>query len=66
MHTTWGLDGHLKHEADEAFNVTNALRILIYAVKHGISELHERAIFHVASNFKELIRNDPQAWELIG
>ncbi|KPA74083.1 hypothetical protein ABB37_09382 [Leptomonas pyrrhocoris] len=59
------MDGQLKREADEAFNNSNALRLLIYAVKHQIPELHERAINYVASNFNEMIRNDPQAWELI-
>lgn len=65
MHTTLGMDGHLKREADEAFDNSNALRLLICAVKHHIPELHERAIAYVSSNFKEMIRNDPQAWELI-
>jgi hypothetical protein len=59
------MDGQLKREADEAFNNSNALRLLIYAVKHQIPELHERAINYVASNFNAMIRNDPQAWELI-
>ncbi|KAK7197721.1 BTB/POZ domain containing protein [Novymonas esmeraldas] len=59
------MDGQLKREADEAFNNTNALRLLIYAVKHQIPELHERAITYVANNFHTMIRNDPQAWELI-
>lgn len=59
------MDGQLKREADEAFNNTNALRLLIYAVKHQIPELHERAANFVASNFHAMIRNDPQAWELI-
>ncbi|GET89608.1 hypothetical protein, conserved [Leishmania tarentolae] len=59
------MDGQLKREADEAFNNTNALRLLIYAVKHQISELHERAIAYVARNFNTMIRNDSQAWELI-
>lgn len=59
------MDGQLKREADEAFNNSNALRLLIYAVKHQIAELHERAINYVASNFNAMIRNDPQAWELI-
>lgn len=66
MHNTLGLDGNLKREADEAFTPANALRLLIYAVKHQISELHERAVTYVASNFKNMIRGDPQAWELIG
>lgn len=65
MQTVLGMDGHLKREADEAFSNANALRLLIYAVKHQIPELHERAIAYVASNFTQLIRSDPQAWELI-
>ncbi|CBZ28065.1 conserved hypothetical protein [Leishmania mexicana MHOM/GT/2001/U1103] len=59
------MDGQLKREADEAFSNTNALRLLIYAVKHQIPELHERAISYVARNFSVMIRNDSQAWELI-
>ncbi|RNF12349.1 hypothetical protein TraAM80_00360 [Trypanosoma rangeli] len=65
MHSVFGMDGHLKKEADEAFNYQNALRLLIYAVKHQVPELHERAISYVASNFTALIQEDPQAWELI-
>ncbi|KEG11387.1 hypothetical protein DQ04_02681100 [Trypanosoma grayi] len=65
MHNIFGMDGQLKKEADDAFNYQNALRLLIYAVKHQVLELHERAIIYVASNFSALIRNDPQAWELI-
>ncbi|KPI88899.1 hypothetical protein ABL78_2016 [Leptomonas seymouri] len=59
------MDGHLKREAEEAISNTNALRLLIYAVKHQIPELHERAMNYVASNFNAMMRNDPQAWELI-
>ncbi|CAG9576569.1 conserved hypothetical protein [Leishmania major strain Friedlin] len=59
------MDGQLKREADEAFNNTNALRLLIYSVKHQIPELRERAISYVARNFSAMIRNDSQAWELI-
>ncbi|KAF5222457.1 hypothetical protein ECC02_004497 [Trypanosoma cruzi] len=65
MHSVFGMDGHLKREADEAFNHQNALRLLIYAVKHQVPELHERGISYVASNFNALIQNDPQAWELV-
>lgn len=59
------MDGQLKREADEAFSNNNALRLLIYAVKHQIPELHERAINYVANNFSAMVRDDPQAWELI-
>lgn len=59
------MDGQLKREADDAFNNTNALRLLIYAVKHQIPELHERSMNYVANNFTAMIRSDPQAWELI-
>lgn len=59
------MDGQLKREADSAFSSSNALRLLIYSVKHQIPELHERAISYVSSNFNAMIRNDPQAWELI-
>ncbi|KAG5502021.1 hypothetical protein JKF63_04298 [Porcisia hertigi] len=59
------MDGHLKREADEAFTNTNALRLLIFAVKHQVPELHERAIGYVASNFNAMVRSDPQVWELI-
>ncbi|RNF27166.1 uncharacterized protein Tco025E_00603, partial [Trypanosoma conorhini] len=65
MHGVFGMDGQLKKEADDAFNYQNALRLLIYAVKHQVPELHERAISYVASNFNALIQSDPQAWELI-
>lgn len=65
MQTVLGMDGHLKKEAEEAFSSSNALRLLIYAVKHQIPELHERAINYVAANFRAMIRDDPQAWELI-
>ncbi|ORC92804.1 uncharacterized protein TM35_000021300 [Trypanosoma theileri] len=66
MHTVFGMDGQLRKEADDAFNYQNALRLLIYAVKHHVLELHERAINYVASNFSVLISEDPQAWEIIG
>lgn len=66
MHGALGMDGTLKKEAEEAFSNTNALRLLIYAVKHHIPELHDRAAAYVSSNFNELIQHDPQAWELIG
>ncbi|XQJ27945.1 BTB/POZ domain containing protein, putative [Leishmania guyanensis] len=59
------MDGQLKREADEALTHTNALRLLIYAVKHQIPELHERAVNCLVSNFSAMVRNDPQAWELI-
>ncbi|KAG5476270.1 hypothetical protein LSCM4_05250 [Leishmania orientalis] len=59
------MDGQLKREAEEAFTNANALRLLIYAVKHQIPELHERAVHYVVCNFNAMIRNDPQAWELI-
>lgn len=65
MQTVLGMDGHLKKEAEEAFSNSNALRLLIYAVKHLIPELHERAIHYVAANFNALVRDDPQAWDLI-
>lgn len=65
MHHVFGMDGRLKTEADEAFNHQNALRLLVYAVKHHVLELHERAIAYVANNFRDLIRSDAQAWELI-
>ncbi|KAH9577684.1 BTB/POZ domain [Trypanosoma melophagium] len=65
MHTVFGMDGQLRKEADDAFNYQNALRLLIYAVKHHVIELHERAINYVASNFNALISEDPQAWEII-
>ncbi|KAG5476542.1 hypothetical protein LSCM1_04257 [Leishmania martiniquensis] len=59
------MDGQLKREAEEAFTNANGLRLLIYAVKHQIPELHERAVHYVVCNFNTMIRNDPQAWELI-
>eukprot|EP00796_Vickermania_ingenoplastis_P003997 gene3997-2852_t len=65
MHAVLGMDGHLKKEADNAFSSNNALRLLVYAVKHQMPELHERAISYVASHFAEMARNDPQVWELI-
>ncbi|CCW65023.1 unnamed protein product [Phytomonas sp. EM1] len=66
MQGALSMDGHLKRETDDAFDTNNALRLLIYAVKHHIQELHERAVNYVAANFHTLIRTDPQAWELIG
>lgn len=66
MHSILALDGHLKKEADGAFSSQNALRVLVYAVKHQLSELQERALRYVASHFAEMARTDPQVWELIG
>ncbi|EPY20364.1 hypothetical protein STCU_04204 [Strigomonas culicis] len=65
MHNTLGLDGLLKREAEEALNGTNALRLFIYSIKHSVTELQERAMAHVASNFQSMTRNDPQVWDLI-
>lgn len=65
MHTVLGLDGQLKNEADSAFSHQNALRVLVYAVKHQLSDLHDRAMHYVASNFAAMARSDPQVWELI-
>lgn len=65
MHSILGLDGQLKKEADSAFSSQNALRVLVYAVKHQLSELQERALRYVASHFAEMSRTDPQVWELI-
>lgn len=65
MHSVLGMDGHLKKEAESAFSHNNALRVLVYAVKHQMPELHERALTFVASHFAEMARNDPQVWELI-
>nr|CCC92634.1 conserved hypothetical protein [Trypanosoma congolense IL3000] len=65
MHTVFGMDGQLKKEADEAFNYQNALRLLIYSTKHQVPELHERAIRLVASNFSNLLQEEPQVWELV-
>ena len=66
MHVQLTLDGQLKREAEMAVNQDNALRVLIYAVKHNVSELKDRAMVYVATNFNNLVRNDPQAWDLIG
>lgn len=66
MHVQLTLDGQLKREAELAVTPDNALRVLIYAVKHNVSELKDRAMVYVASNFNLLVRNDPQAWDLIG
>lgn len=65
MHSILGLDGQLKKEADSAFSSQNALRVLVYAVKHQLSELQDKALRHVASHFGEMARTDPQVWELI-
>ncbi|KAH8618783.1 BTB POZ domain [Trypanosoma vivax] len=65
MHSLLGMDGQLKKEADDAFNYHNALRMLIYSVKHHVPELHERSMSFVGTNFSTLIREDPQAWELV-
>ncbi|EPY30809.1 hypothetical protein AGDE_09255 [Angomonas deanei] len=65
MHNTLGLDGQLKREADEALSRTNALRLLIYAIKHAIPELQEKAMTFVATNFTAMAKEDPQVWELI-
>ena len=66
MHALMTLDGQLKRECELAVNATNALRVLIYAVKHSADELRDRAMAYVSSNFHTLVRNDPQAWDLIG
>lgn len=65
MHQVLGMDGHLKKEADNAFTQNNALRVLIYAIKHQIPELQERSMRFVATHFAEMARGDPQVWELI-
>lgn len=65
MHNAMTLDGQLKRECELAVNASNALRVLIYAVKHSVSELRDRAMAYVSTNFHMLVRNDQQAWDLI-
>ena len=65
LSTAWTMDGQLKKDAEQALNVHNALRVLIYAVKHQVPELKERASQLVGSNFSAMIRSDPQTWDLV-
>ena len=65
MHSVLTLDGQLKREAEQNLTAHNALRVLVFAVKHGIVELRDRASAHISSNFPAMIRHDPQAWDLI-
>jgi hypothetical protein len=65
LSAAWSMDGQLRKDAEQALNVHNALRVLIYAVKHQVPELREKATQHIGANFAAMIRTDPQAWDLV-
>jgi hypothetical protein len=43
----------------------NALKVVVYAVKHNISDLRDRAMSLIQGNFSAMIRQEPQVWDLI-
>jgi hypothetical protein len=65
LSSSWGMDGQLRKDAEQALSPHSALRVLIFAAKHQVPDLREKAAQYIGGNFAAMMRADPQAWDII-